>query len=261
MDDIAGLGIAEAAEGLRRGRLDPASAREPVVDYRAHLEDGVRGLRLGIEREFFYGSHVDHEVGALVEAAGGLLARAGAELVPVAIPQLREAAVIGLTIMQAEAGDLHRGRLLSRAADYEPATRLNLEFGQLIPAQHYITAIRARRWFQSALRDAFREHRLDALIGPTSPVAAIPLEQSVGDYLGGTESMVDLSGPIRHAIVANLAGLPALTVPCGVVSGRHPVGVQIIGRPFDEATVLRIGRAYERDTDWSQVRERALRAA
>ena len=238
--------------------LDPAGAGQPVPDYRTQLDAGVDGLRLGIEREFFYGSNVESEVRELVEAAGRVLESGGAALVPVDIPALRVAAPIGLTIMQPEASDLHRRRLRSRVGDYEPGTRLNLEFGQLIPAQHYATAVRARRWFQSALRDAFRRQRLDALIGPTSPLAAIPLEQSVGDYLGGTDSLVDLSGPIRHTIVANLAGLPALTVPCGLATGRAPVGLQVIGRPFDEATVLRIGRAYERATGWRGIRERAL---
>lgn len=238
--------------------LDPASAREPVPAYGASLEGPVRGLRLGVERAYFHGADVEPAVAALVEAAEREFGAAGAELVPVSIPSLEPAAAIGMTIMQPEASDLHRERLRRRAAEYEPGTRLNLEFGQMIPAAQYATAIRARRWFVEALRDAFRRDRLDALLAPTSPIAAIPREQSVGDYLGGTEGLVDLSGGIRNGIVANLAGLPALSVPCGLVQGRHPVGLQIIGRPFDEVTVLRLGRAYELRTGWNEARARAL---
>ncbi|MGH7919934.1 MAG: amidase [Candidatus Dormibacteraceae bacterium] len=243
------------------GLLDRASARERVRDLRASLEAEVRGLRLGVERSAFYGDHVEPQVRALVEAAEHELEQAGAEILPVSIPALNQAAVIGMTIMQPEASELHRDRLRRHVGEYEPGTRLNLEFGQMIPAHHYATALRARRWFSAALRDAFRGERLDALLAPTSPIAAIPLEQSVGDYLGGTDGLVDLSGPIRQTIVANLAGLPALTVPCGLAGARHPVGLQIIGRPFDEATVLRIGRAYERRTSWNEVRARALMAS
>lgn len=240
--------------------LDPASAPEPVADDRASLDAGVRGLRLGIERSFFYGPHVEPEVRSLVEAAETELEKAGADLVSISVPELDQAAVIGMTIMQPEASDLHQERLRGHADDYEPGTRLNLEFGQMIPARHYATALRARRWFSSALRDAFRRDRLDALLSPTSPTASIPLEHSVGDYLGGTHQLVDLSAGIKHTIFANVAGVPALSLPCGLAKGRYPVGLQIVGRPFDEGTVLRIGRAYERRTAWNEVRVRALMA-
>lgn len=240
--------------------LDPASATEPVPDFRAGLEAGVRGLRLGVDRAFFYGPHVEPEVRALVEAAEAELGRAGAEVVPVSIPELEQAAVIGMTIMQPEASDLHRDRLRRRAGDYDSGTRLSLEFGQMIPAAHYATAVRARRWFSSALREAFRRERLDALLSPTSPSVPVRLEESVGDYLGGTQGLTDLSAGIKHSIFANVAGVPALSLPCGLVGGRHPAGLQIVGRPFDEATVLRIGRAYEARTQWGQARTRALMA-
>jgi aspartyl-tRNA(Asn)/glutamyl-tRNA(Gln) amidotransferase subunit A len=241
--------------------LDPASASRPVPDYREALQGGVRGMRLGLDRSYFYSPGVEPRVRSLVEAAERELEQAGAELVPVSIPALEPAAVIGLTILQSEASDLHRDRLRRRADEYEPGTRLNLEFGQMIPAHQYATAIRARRWFARALDEAFKRDRLDALLAPTSPLAAIGLEQTFGDYLGGTEGLVDLSGTIRHGIVANLAGLPALTVPCGLADGRYPVGLQIIGRPFDEAGVLRIGREYERRTAWNELRVRSVASA
>ena len=152
----------------------------------------------GVEREYFHGLYVDREVLALIESGERELEEAGARLVRVSIPPLDRALIIGLTLLQPEASDLHRSRLRSRADDYEPGTRLRLEFGRLIPAHHYASAVRARRWFQLALHDVFRERRLDALVAPTSPVAALPLEQSVGDYLGRTSARVDLSELGRH---------------------------------------------------------------
>ena len=242
--------------------LDPSSASSSVPGLAlTDLDRGVSGLRLGVEREYFHGLHVDREVLALIESAERELEEAGARLVRVSIPPLDRALIIGLTLLQPEASDLHRSRLRSRADDYEPGTRLRLEFGRLIPAHHYASAVRARRWFQLALHDVFRERRLDALVAPTSPVAALPLEQSVGDYLGRTSARVDLSELVRHGVVASIAGLPALTVPCGLTRQRLPVGLQIIGRPFDEDTVLRIGRTYENRTNWDQVRQTVLMEA
>jgi aspartyl-tRNA(Asn)/glutamyl-tRNA(Gln) amidotransferase subunit A len=238
--------------------LDPMSSATPVPDYRAGLEEGVEGLRLGVDRDYYYGPGVDPEVAALVRDAERVLAAAGAEIVPVVIPELAHATVIGMTLMQPEASAAHRERLRRRLADYEDGTRLMLEFGNLIPAAHYVTAQRARRWFQAAIRDAFRRERLDALLAPSLPIPTMPREESVGDFLGGTEGRVDLSGLIKHGIVANVAGLPALSVPCGLAAGRLPVGLQIVGRPFAEATVLRIGRAHEVRTDWVAVRDAAL---
>ena len=244
-----------------RDALDPSSSAAPVPDYRDGLDGGVRGCRLGVDRDYFYSSGVDPEVAALVGDAERELAAAGAEIVPVRIPELAYATVIGMTLMQPEASDVHRRRLRERIADYEDGTRLMLEFGSVIPGAHYVAAQRARRWFQAALREAFRRERLDALVAPTLPIPTMPREESVGDFLGGAEGRVDLSGLIRHGIVANVAGLPALTVPCGLTVRRLPVGLQVVGRPFDEATVLRVGRAYERRTAWGDVRRDALMAS
>jgi aspartyl-tRNA(Asn)/glutamyl-tRNA(Gln) amidotransferase subunit A len=241
--------------------LDAASSAAPVPDYRLGLEEGAAGRRLGVDRTYFFGPGVDPEVAALVGQAERELAAAGAEIVPVSIPELEHATVIGMTLMQPEASELHRGRLRERLPDYEDGTRLMLEFGGIIPGAHYVTALRARRWLQAAVRDAFRRDRLDALLAPTLPIPTMPREESVGDFLGGTEQRADLSGLIRHGIPANVTGLPALSVPCGLTTSRLPVGLQIIGRPFDEATVLKVGRAYERQAPWNRVRQEALMAS
>lgn len=240
--------------------LDPASSRAPVPDYRSGLDQGVGGCRIGVERDYYFSAAVDSEVAALVGSAERALASLGAEIVPVSIPELRHSTVIGMTLMQPEATEYHRDLLRDRLADYEDGTRINLEFGAMIPGAHYVTALRARRWLQTAVRDAFRQGRLDILLAPTLPIPTMPRAESVGDFLGGTEKRADLSGLIRHGIPANVLGLPALTVPCGLTEARLPVGLQLIGRPFDEATVLRIGRAYERQTPWQRVRQEALMA-
>jgi len=123
-----------------------------------------------------------------------------------------------------------------------------LEFGELIPGTRYELAHRARRVIAAGVRNTFRAEHLDALASPTLPLPSVKLEHMVVDFLAGGQG-VDLSPMLRHGIVANVTGLPALTVPCGFASGL-PVGLQLVGHPFAEASLFTIARAYEAATSW-----------
>lgn len=233
---------------------DPASAHQPVPDYQRELHAGVRGLRFGVVLDHYFGDHVDPEIRALVEAAQAELRKQGANLVPISLPQLGLSVVIGMTILQAEASAIHRELLRDHVGDYEPGTRLMLEFGNLLPATHYARALRARRWLTEAVRDAFRTYRLDAMLSPTLPVPTVLREQSVGDFLGGTEQRIDLSKLLAHGIPSNVTGLPTLTLPCGFTSEGLPVGLQVMAPPFEEGMAFRVGQAYEAATSWHEMR-------
>jgi aspartyl-tRNA(Asn)/glutamyl-tRNA(Gln) amidotransferase subunit A len=119
-----------------------------------------------------------------------------------------------------------------------------LLLGLTVPAVVYAQAHRVRRRIVEATRDAFRVHRLDALIGPTIPVTAPTI-----DAMSRPDGGADLTGLVHHNFPANLAGLPALSVPCGFAEGL-PVGLQFTGRPLDEARILTLGHAYEAATHW-----------
>jgi aspartyl-tRNA(Asn)/glutamyl-tRNA(Gln) amidotransferase subunit A len=233
--------------------LDPGSLDRQVPDYTAGLEGGAKGARLGVDHNYFFGNGVAPDVRAAVETALHQLEGLGAEIVEVSIPELELAAIVGLTILQVEGSVHHLPFLRSQSADYEVGTRLILELGALIPSTQYVLSLKARTVIAAAVRNTFQSEQLTALASPTLPIPSVRLEQMAVDFLGGGEG-ADLSGLIRHGAVANVTGLPALTVPCGLSSDEMPVGLQLMGRPFAEASLFQIAWAYEAATNWHMLR-------
>jgi aspartyl-tRNA(Asn)/glutamyl-tRNA(Gln) amidotransferase subunit A len=228
---------------------DPASIDRPVPDYCAEIEVGVRGLRIGVERDYYLYEGVTDDVRAAVEDVIADYEQQGATVVEVSIPELAFTVETLLTIMLSEASTYHRQFLRRRGADYDPATRAMLELGELVPATHYLTAQRARSLFRNAIRRLFQEYHLDAMLGPTIPLPTAPLEALFTmrqDGIGETP----MGSYIHHTFSANLTGQPAISVPCGLSRAGLPIGFQLMGRPFAEATLLRLARAYERNHTW-----------
>jgi aspartyl-tRNA(Asn)/glutamyl-tRNA(Gln) amidotransferase subunit A len=224
--------------------LDPSSLDVAVDDYAAQIGAGVAGMRIGVEREFFFGDHVAAEVRDAVEAAMGVLEELGATLVDISIPWIDLMPAVGLVTLFADTSAYHRRLLRDRADDYEPGTRVMLEMGSVVSAQSYLTAQRARTVLRGAVRDAFRSNRLDAMVAATQPVMTVPVEQlPVG--LTAPSSEIGLADFVRHTWPANVTGQPALTLPCGLSPRGLPIGIELLGRPFAEATLLRIGHAFE----------------
>lgn len=242
--------------------LDPCSLDRPVPDYTAGLQAGAQDFRLGVDRSYFFSDAVEPEVRAAVDAALRELESQGATLVEVKIPEMELALIIGLTLLQVEASIQHRELLRRRGSHLELGTRLMLEMGEFIPGSHYALALRARRVVTSAMRNTFNAERLDALISPTLPMPTVKLDDMLVDFLGGGEG-IDLSAMLKHGIIANVSGLPALTVPCGITSEGFPIGLQLFARPFAEASLFTIARAYEAATTWHTLRPNvaALEAA
>ena len=136
--------------------------------------------------------------------------------------------------------------LRRQAEDYQPDVRRLLESGEFVLATQYLKAQRARTLIKQGFRTALTG--LDALLAPTVPATAARADRLTVE-LGG-RTIGAMNAYVRPSLPANLSGLPALSVPCGFSSENLPIGLQIIGRPFDEATVLRIGHAYEAATEW-----------
>ncbi len=248
----------------RHDPQDSTSAAVPTPDYLADLEGGVRGLKLGVPREYFIDG-MDPEVEASVRAALREYERLGATLVDVSLPHTKYALATYYLIAPAEASsNLARYdgiRYGLRAKDARGLKELYAQtrergFGLEVKRRimlgtyalsagyydaYYLRAQKVRTLIREDFTRAFES--VDAVLSPTSPVPPFKLGEKVDDPL--SMYLMDV-----FTLPCNLAGLPGLSVPCGFTQAGLPVGLQILGRPFDEAGLLRIARAYEREHDF-----------
>ena len=224
--------------------VDPDDRRIPVEDYTAALAGGVRGLRIGVPRPFFF-AQLDDEVAAAVERALGQLRTLGAEVRDVEITGVDGglAATFGLVLAEAQA--IHAEALRTRPTDIGADVReILLNVTPDVPL--LMGALRARDALTLSMRVALES--VDLLVTPTTPVVAPRIGEETVRY-GGVEESI-LMAMIRCTAPFNASGLPALSLPCGFTRARLPIGLQLVGRPFDESTVLRAGHAYEQATEW-----------
>lgn len=226
---------------------DATTVPVPVDDYRRRLAEGARGLRVGVARGLF--EPADAEVLAAVESALRTLARLDATVTDVDVPELPVNEVFG--VMIAEAKEIHADTLAHRMDDLGRDLQLYLS-PPVGDAVWMASALRQARDYASAVRGVLES--VDVLVSPTCPIAAPPIGADVVQ-VGPIEMQTFFAMALRTAPF-NIAGLPALSLPCGFTSGGMPIGLQIVGRPFDEATVLRVGHAYEQVTDWHRRRPR-----
>ncbi|MBI4270123.1 MAG: hypothetical protein HY615_07295 [Candidatus Rokubacteria bacterium] len=224
---------------------DPSTSVLPVPDYAAALTGDVKGLRVGILRAHFTDVAAP-EVRAAVEAAARGLEQAGARLDDVNLEHVALVPAASFAVVGAEALAYHAGWLRTRNADYQPDVRERLKLGVLVSSNHYLRA--------QALRARVRQEvdavlaRRDVLLAPATPIPAPALGQTdarLGDGASDVRSAL-----IRFTRPFNFSGHPAISLPCGFTPAGLPVGLQLVGRLFDEATVLRAADAYQRLTDW-----------
>jgi aspartyl-tRNA(Asn)/glutamyl-tRNA(Gln) amidotransferase subunit A len=225
---------------------DPASARVEMGDCLARLGEGVKGLRIGIVPGYFF-QHLQPPVHAAVTAALKTLEGAGAEVVEVAIRNIHGNISAQLTIEAAEPSTYHQRWLRERPDDYGADVRTLLEVGEMLLATHYLQAQRYRTLLRSEFLEAFRT--VDLFLCPTLPFTATPVGATTVVIENGVEEDM-LSAIMQYTGVPSLTGLPALAVPCGFDADGLPVGMQLIGKPFDEATLFRVGAAYQALTDF-----------
>jgi aspartyl-tRNA(Asn)/glutamyl-tRNA(Gln) amidotransferase subunit A len=225
---------------------DPSTADVEVPDYLSDLERGVDGLVVGVPTNHYF-DLVDREVEAAVRAAVDRLADQGARVVEVDLPYVGQYMAVEFGIILPEASAYHQEMLRSRGELYTDDVRLLLETGELILATDYIKSLRVRTLIQQGWRRVF-EH-IDVLAAPTLPATAVRCEEQAITWPDGTTEPV-INAYVRLSCPGNLTGLPALTVPCGADGAGLPIGLQLIGRPFDEATVLRVGHLHETLSGW-----------
>ena len=237
---------------------DQTSSRRPVPDYAAAISKGVRGLRVGVPREYF-GEGLDPQVEKAVRAAIEKLRAAGCEVREISLPNSPHAIATYYIVATAEASsNLARydgvrygprakaGQLLemyerTRAEGFGAEVKRRIMLGTYALSAgyydaYYLRAQKVRALIRRDFDNAFAN--LDAVVSPTSPTTAFKLGEKMDDPLAMYLNDV-------YTVPVNLAGLPGISVPCGFDNRRLPIGVQLIGKPFDEETLLRLGHAVE----------------
>jgi aspartyl-tRNA(Asn)/glutamyl-tRNA(Gln) amidotransferase subunit A len=226
--------------------LDPHSAQAPVSDYRAELGRGLHGLRIGLIRDYSL-AHVQAAVGDSIRGALRVLEGLGAQVEEIAMPSIHGNISAQLTIESCEPSAYHQEWLRARPGDYGEDVRTLLEAGEMYLATHYIQAQRYRSVLRREFLEGFRQ--VDGFVTPTLPFTATPCG-ATEVVIEGTRKEDMLSAIMQFTGVPSLAGLPALSLPVGFDPDGLPVGMQVIGRPFDEGMLFRIGHAYQGATDW-----------
>jgi aspartyl-tRNA(Asn)/glutamyl-tRNA(Gln) amidotransferase subunit A len=224
---------------------DPTTTVLPVPDYGAALTGQMKGLRVGLLRSFFLES-ADAPQRQAIEQAVKVLEGLGVSVQDVTLETVTLAAAASSAVIATEAYAYHEEWLRTRPLDYGADVRERLRVGAFVSGVDYVNGQRARTLMRNDVDTVLS--KLDVLVAPTTPIAApaVGVEHAV---INGE------SQPIRPALIRftrpfNATGHPAASVPAGFTSEGLPIGLQIVGRPFDEATVLRVADAYQRATDW-----------
>ncbi len=228
---------------------DPVSVNVPVPDYTRALTGDIRGLRVGVPKEYFE-VPIDPQVEQATRKAIDMLGELGATVTEVSWPMYHQAMAIATTIQIVEATTYHRDLVRTRGSELYPPVRLLLEAGFFISGPEYLQAQRARTLFDRQTRDLF--DTVDILAGPMQPITAHRIganEVQVGDTVMGSRAALT-----QYTRPFNLNGFPAMSIPCGFSEDGLPTGLQLAGRPFDEETVLKAAHAYEQATEWHKRR-------
>ncbi len=223
--------------------LDPASANVPIPDYTAALKAGVAGLRIGYAKPFNAEVAVNVEQAGALDAAAALFARLGAEIVEVTLPPIDRFNACAHAISGTESFALHQKDLRTRPGAYARVTRERLMLGAFVSGAQYVQAQRVRRILTTQVDALFKT--CDALM-----IAPVP---GPAPRLDAVET-----GPWRRqqplTAIFNVTGHPAICVPGGFAANGLPLSVQLAGRFFDEARLLRIAHAYEQEAAWYRKR-------
>ncbi|HXR07530.1 MAG TPA: Asp-tRNA(Asn)/Glu-tRNA(Gln) amidotransferase subunit GatA [Candidatus Acidoferrum sp.] len=245
---------------------DSTSVPQPVPDYAAALNGNIKGLKIGLASQYMIGG-LDPQVAAAVQAAVKQLEKLGAEIVEISLPHTDYAVATYYIIATAEAsanlarfdGVRYGARVdgadpielyaNTRGAGFGPEVKRRIILGTYVLSSGYYDAyyLRAQKVRTLIRRDFLQAFaKVDAIVTPTTPTAAFRLGEKSGDPLQMYLSDI-------FTISCNLAGICGLSLPCGFTSDpKLPIGLQLLGKPFGEETILRLAHAYEQSTDWHQ---------
>lgn len=225
---------------------DPTVIHAGAPDFAVQLRQSVKGMRIGVAMNYF-NEGVDAQIEVRFEAAVEVLRGLGATVVPVTVPGMQEADVATGLIIACEAVALHHSMLREHEGSYPKHMRIRLERGLAIPAHVYVNVLRHRQLALNQFVDQVFS-KADVLLTPTVPITA----PAIDIQPGATGADVDrvLADLTRFTRPFNYLGVPALSVPMGFSSTGLPLALQLAGRPFSEAMLLRLAHAYQTVTDW-----------
>ena len=224
---------------------DPTAVAGPLPDYMAATRESIKGLKIGLPSAF-YVDDLDPEVERILDDTITVLKREGADIVQVELPDQRQLTAACQLVLAVEAAAFHKRWMIERPQDYGPQVLMRLQNGLAIPGVSYLEAMRWRGPALAAYLAAVAG--VDAVIAPVAPVAAPTIAES--DVGNSPDAEAVIQRLTRFTRPINYLGLPALAIPSGFTKSGLPVAMQLIGRSFDEAMLLRIGAAFQRATDF-----------
>ena len=230
---------------------DLYSVRREQPDFLDSLDNGIKGIRIGLPQKFFL-EDLEEGVGSAVEASAQRLAALGADIVEIELEGAEYAQQSVMPMVWADAYEYHRERVESAPEKFGRDVLDRILLGRDIAGCDYAAALRAReRWNRTVDRTL---EQVDVILTPTTPITA-PLVEESSDMLSTTHHLT------RFTYLFSWAGLPGLSVPCGFTSAGMPIGMLLNGRPWEETLLFQIGHSYQNDTDWHSRRPPLLNAA
>ena len=230
---------------------DLYSVRREQPDFLGSLDNGIKGIRIGLPQKFFL-EDLEEGVGSAVEASAQRLAALGADIVEIELEGAEYAQQSVMPMVWADAYEYHRERVESAPEKFGRDVLARILLGRDITGRDYAAALRAReRWNRTVDRTL---EQVDVILTPTTPITA-PLVEESSDMLSTTHHLT------RFTYLFSWAGLPGLSVPCGFTSAGMPIGMLLNGRPWEETLLFQIGHSYQNDTDWHSRRPPLLNAA
>ena len=227
--------------------LDPTASAHTVPNYEAHLEQSIKGLRVGVLSDTFL-SNLDSQVASVLEKSLQILKNCGAVLIPTRLADMSKLFKVAETIIKSEAASMHGPWLKRHREDYTPLFRSRIEVGLMIPATQYINALRLRQH----LTQEFMSHTMQDIDLLHLPCIPYPLPTLA-------DSDIDTSGDAVRALIGqmsqftrpiNLLGLPAMSIPCGYCQNGLPLAFQLVGNAFSEELLLRVSHRFMSETEY-----------
>jgi aspartyl-tRNA(Asn)/glutamyl-tRNA(Gln) amidotransferase subunit A len=226
---------------------DPTAIAGPLPDYLAATRQSIKGLTIGVPTAF-YVDDLDPEVARILDETLAVLRREGATIVQVELPEQRQLTAGCQFVLTTEAAAFHKRWMIERPGDYGAQVFMRLQNGLAVSGVSYLEAMRWRGPALAAHNAAVAG--VDAMIMPVAPVAAPTIAES--DVGNSPDAEAVIQRLTRFTRPINYLGLPSLSIPTGFTQDGLPVGMQVVGRSFDEAMILRIGAAFQRATDFHE---------
>lgn len=226
---------------------DLSTSRSQVPDYVSKLDKNIKGLKVAVPQEMLESEDLDSQIRESILNAVSVLEELGAHTERTSLPSSAQSGAVFLAIADVDCAAFHSTWLKTQNENYDWSTKTRLESAILTPAVAYLRAQRGRELIRNELLSTL--NRFDIIVMPSSPTTSPTIESATGSPGGYYQGRLDLSRR-RYTSPAALSGLPAISIPSGFSNDGLPIGMQILGKPFAEDTLFKVGHAYEQATSW-----------